>query len=167
MESLWSSCNSNAKSFRRVHSLESSSDMRKSYDEEETHDPEALTEDDWTVLLQGSKKVTFVKDQVIVTEGENFQRIYQISTGSCRIEKSGKPLGEMGEGATFGEVSFLLSGGASASVIADSSSVEVYLLEGYYINILFGMKPELAGRFYKYLAKTLQRTVQLREAERK
>jgi len=73
----------------------------------------------------------------------------------------------MEEGQTFGEVSFLLSGGASASVIADSANVEVYILEGYYINILFGIQPELAGRFYKYLAYTLQRRIRSREEERK
>lgn len=73
----------------------------------------------------------------------------------------------MGEEQTFGEISFLLSGGATASVLADSEIVEVLLLEGYFINILFGIHPELAGRFYKYLATTLQRRIRSREEERK
>ena len=50
---------------------------------------------------------------------------------------------------------------ATASVIADSETVDVYIMEGYFINILFGRKQELAGRFYKYLAHELQRRVEI------
>jgi len=171
LESLWQSCNNNLRSFRKVASVEAPSvstyERKISQDDiEDIQDPESLTEDDWHILLQGSKRVTYNKDQAIITEGENFQRIYQIIEGGCRIEKGGKRLGAMETGQTFGEISFLLSGGASASVIADGENVEVFLLEGYFLNILFGMKPELAGRFYKYLAKTLQRRVRSREEER-
>ena len=72
----------------------------------------------------------------------------------------------MEEEQTFGEISFLISGGATASVYAESEFVEVHVLEGYYINILFGIHPELAGRFYKYLANSLQRRVRSREEEK-
>lgn len=126
-------------------------------------DPEALNKEDWDMLLQGAKLQSYPKDTVIVQEGDNFQRIYQIVEGVCRIEKGGKRLGQMVSGQTFGEISFLLSGGASASVIAESENVEVYILEGYFINILFGRKPELAGRFYKYLADSIQRSLRSRE----
>ena len=115
--------------------------------------------------MQGSKILTFHKNDVIVAEGSHFQRIWQIDSGTCRIEKntSPKPLGKMEAEETFGEISFLLSGGASASVIADSDVVTCHVIEGYFINILFHMKPMLAGRFYKYLAKTIQRTFRKRE----
>jgi CRP-like cAMP-binding protein len=122
-----------------------------SLDEDEEEETDSLSKEDWGFLLQGAKTVTYENNQRIVSEGETFQRIYQIVKGTCRIEKSShnRPLGTMGAGQTFGEVSFLLSGGASASVIVDSDQVEVTVLEGYFINILFGMKPDIAGRFYK------------------
>eukprot|EP01114_Cavostelium_apophysatum_P015009 TRINITY_DN4008_c0_g1_i4.p1 TRINITY_DN4008_c0_g1~~TRINITY_DN4008_c0_g1_i4.p1 ORF type:complete len:1425 (+),score=391.51 TRINITY_DN4008_c0_g1_i4:717-4991(+) len=157
MDSLWQSFSSNSRLFKK---LGESSELN---DEDFPQDPEMLTTEDWQLLLQGAKCVTFRKDEPIVTEGQYFQRIYQIVQGSCRIEKSNKRLGTMEEGQSFGEVSFLLSGGASASVIAESDQTEVYILEGYYINVLFGIQPELAGRFYKYLADTLQRTIRSRE----
>jgi hypothetical protein len=55
-----------------------------------------------------------------------------------------------------------LSGGASASVVADATT-EVYILEGYCLNMLFLIKPELGGKFYKYLAQSLQTTLRARE----
>lgn len=78
------------------------------------------------MILKGAKTLTVEKDNVIVRQGEKYQRIYQINRGQCRIEveKEGKKvvLGKMQQGETFGEVSFLLQeSGASASVIADSA----------------------------------------------
>lgn len=55
-----------------------------------------------------------------------------------------------------------MSGGATASVVADSTT-EVYILEGYCLNMLFTLKPELGGKFYKYLAQSLQTTLRTRE----
>lgn len=80
------------------------------------------------------------------------------------MEVDGKPVGEMKSGQTFGEISFLLSGGATATVIVESDYVDVYIMEGYFINIIFARHPELAGRFYKYLAFELQRRVRASEA---
>lgn len=137
LESLWYSCNQtgNYKIFQpKINPLE---------------DSEVLTNEEWDLLLDGSKTKLFVKDQIIIQEGDNFQRIYQISEGICRIEKGGNILGTLETGQTFGEISFLISGGATASVIANSEKVIVIILEGYFMNILFGRKPEIAGRFYK------------------
>lgn len=129
-------------------------------------DPESLSQDDWDFLLRGAKLQSFQRNDPIVTEGQIFQRIYQIVDGVCRIEKAGvsRVLGTMEAGQMFGEISFLISGGATASVIADSEIVEVHVLEGYFINILFGMRPEIAGRFYKHLASVLQKRIRSREA---
>jgi len=122
-------------------------------------DPEALTNDDWDLLLQGAKLKTYLKGEPLIVEGESFQRIYEVLEGNCTIQKGEKIVGNLGIEGMTGEISFLLSGGATASVIAESKTVEVYIMEGYFINILFGRKPELAGRFYKYLANELQKKV--------
>jgi len=173
LESLWLSSSNISGSGNapiRVPSTSSwarSSTIENSSRLEET-DPESLTQENWDFLLRGSKLQTFHKDQKIVIEGQIFQRIYQIVSGVCRIEKTGvnRVLGTMEDGQMFGEISFLISGGATASVIADSEIVEVNVLEGYFINILFGMRPELAGRFYKHLANVLQKTIRSREASK-
>jgi len=160
IHSLWISTHSDP----RFAKTQTSHNLRSLKDQE---DPETLTQTDWEFLFQGSKMQSFDKNQTILSEGEHGQKIYQIASGTCRIEKPsiGKTLATMEQGQTFGEISFLLSGGATASVIADSTTVDIYILEGYFLNILFTIRPELAGRFYKYLAITLQK--RLRERENK
>jgi CRP-like cAMP-binding protein len=165
MESLWLSSNNitnsnnSTREFGRDRSLTRTGNLEK----EDIVDAEALTQSNWDLLLQGAKIQKYKKENAIIREGENFQRIYQMISGQCRIEKGNKCLGVMYAGQMFGEISFLVSGGATASVIADSDEVEIYVLEGYYINILFAMRPELAGKFYKHLASCLQRTIRSRE----
>jgi hypothetical protein len=125
------------------------------------------------MILKGAKTITVAKDCVIITQGEKYQRIYQINRGQCRIEveKEGKKvvLGKMYQDETFGEVSFLLQeSGASASVIADSDGgmnpnykiidlkiVDITIVEGYFVNALFSVNLDFAGRFFKYLAAVL------------
>jgi len=167
-ESLWVSFNTNLDPDNNSEVLSQRKLLHKqSFDEDDdNNDPEMLSKEDWEFLLQGAKTEDFKMNEVIVSEGEDVQRIYQIIEGTCRIEKGTdqpKVLGKMDPGSTFGEISFLLSGGASASVLADSDNVQVYIMEGYFINILFSMKAEMAGRFYKYLATLLQRRVRVRE----
>jgi CRP-like cAMP-binding protein len=91
----------------------------------------SLPQSDWEQLLQGAKTITVAKDAVIITQGEEYQRIFQINSGLCRIEinKEGKRvrLGSMGQDETFGEISFLNGGsGASAHVIADVDDSTLY-----------------------------------------
>lgn len=123
------------------------------------HVPEDdVQERHWEIILMGGREVRFRQDDVIIKEGEELQRIYQIVEGTCRVEKVGfdHVLARMPNGSTFGEMSFLLGGGASASVIADSEEVTVFIIEADYFKRLFNERPELAGRWFKYLATVLE-----------
>jgi hypothetical protein len=128
----------------------------------------ALTQDDWENILKGANLVTLAKDEVIINEGDKLQRIYQVAKASCRIEKGIERktvLGRMGkEDGVFGEISFLEGGAATASVVADENEATVYIIEGYYLDILFQRNPRLSGRFYHYLAQLLAKRVAQREA---
>jgi hypothetical protein len=44
---------------------------------------------------------------------------------------------------------------APASIVADSEVIDVYVIEGYYLEALMTMKPGLAGRFYQHLCNVL------------
>jgi len=72
-------------------------------------------------------------------------------------------LGKMVESEMFGEISFLEGGAATASVVADSDKVEIYVIEGYFINVLFVRQPGLAGRFYHHLSSLLALRLAIRE----
>jgi len=147
---------------------------------------------DWELIMQIGLQLTYMKDEVIIEEGETHQRIFQINQGTCRIEKRSaqydkdntkrdknklkpkraskklkdiKVLGTMSDVETFGEITFLEGGSASASVIADEDNVEVFLVEGNILNILFVRYPDLEGRFYHYLASILARRLKKREKD--
>jgi CRP-like cAMP-binding protein len=116
--------------------------------------------------------VTYQKDDAVINQGDQFQRIFQLSRGSCRIEKmddSGQRmvLGRMvpDDGAVFGEISFLEGGAASASVIADENDTQVFVIEGYFLNVLFEKYPSMGGRFYHFLAQMLSKRLKQRESE--
>jgi CRP-like cAMP-binding protein len=171
-----SSANSTGPTISRVASGDSASKVFK-----------VLPPEDWDLILKGAKCISVRKDEVIIAQGEHYQRIYQISRGVCRtevkilhfinfyifvqIQQEGKRvvLGKMGQGETFGEISFLRQGkGASASVLADSEDgVDLTIIEGYFVNALFNVNPAFAGRFFKYLATLLAYRIRAREAQSK
>jgi CRP-like cAMP-binding protein len=67
---------------------------------------------DWELILKGARTATFKKDDVIIREGEQFRRIFQLFRGECRFEKvidgKSKVLGKMGKDGKddnlFGEI---------------------------------------------------------------
>jgi CRP-like cAMP-binding protein len=148
-----------------------------------------LTRRDWEAILLGSQIVNFKKDEAVVVEQvTQHQRLYYILSGTCRIEKAvdatsdehktkkrsdlissrtGKLLlGHMYESETFGEISFLFGGRASASVIADSDEVKLYIIEGRFLDVLFVKYPSLAGRFFHYLSSVLAHRLKKQEAKK-
>eukprot|EP01103_Thecamoeba_quadrilineata_P019456 TRINITY_DN7892_c0_g1_i1.p1 TRINITY_DN7892_c0_g1~~TRINITY_DN7892_c0_g1_i1.p1 ORF type:complete len:1077 (+),score=244.67 TRINITY_DN7892_c0_g1_i1:35-3265(+) len=121
-----------------------------------------LTDTDWKHILEGAKSKIHKRDEVIIQEGQQYQRLYQINRGSCRIEKATQVLGRMETQEMFGEISFLEGGsgaGAAVTVIADEDEVELAIIEGYFINILFHTMHGFAGRFYHHLCKLLSQRI--------
>eukprot|EP01124_Arcella_intermedia_P024238 TRINITY_DN4034_c0_g1_i4.p1 TRINITY_DN4034_c0_g1~~TRINITY_DN4034_c0_g1_i4.p1 ORF type:complete len:1514 (-),score=449.67 TRINITY_DN4034_c0_g1_i4:136-4677(-) len=132
-----------------------------------------MTQRDWNVIIQGTTPKMYKAGEVIITEDTFLQNIYQITVGICRIEKTvydkvnSKPkvqkLGTIGPPQTMGEVSLLQGTKASATVIADTD-VEVIILDRHFINIMFIRYPDMAGRFYHYLASVLARRLSYHES---
>lgn len=123
---------------------------------------EILSTNDWHVLLKESKCTSYKKNDIIVKEGEWATSIYQIGKGRqveavgcignikrCRAEKvidgNSQVLGVMETGEIFGEIGLLQGLKTTASVIADEDDVEVYVVEGSVLRILFFRIPALAG----------------------
>jgi len=47
------------------------------------------TKDDWLVLLMGGREHKYNKGDVVLAKGQQREAIFQISSGSCRIEVDG------------------------------------------------------------------------------
>jgi CRP-like cAMP-binding protein len=93
------------------------------------------------MILKGAKKLVFQKEFPILKQGDNYQKIFQITQGNCKIVKDRETLGIIKTGEIFGEMSFLEGGAASADVIA-VDVVELFVIEGYFIKRLLEV-----GRF--------------------
>jgi len=133
-------------------------------------------EEDWELILNnGTFTAKYSKDEYVIKEGRLTKRIYQIVKGSCRIEKRRdddtttqlakiQPTGETVD-SIFGEISFLGGGdkAASASVIADEDTT-IYIIEPYFLNILFQYNPSLSGRFFYFLSKVLSKRLMKRQS---
>jgi hypothetical protein len=64
----------------------------------------------------------------------------------------------MNSGDIFGEITYLFGGGATVSIVADDD-VRVYIIDKTSLQGLFSSKPDLAGKFYKFLAMQIGRRV--------
>jgi CRP-like cAMP-binding protein len=51
----------------------------------------------------------------------------------------------------FGEISFLLECPATVNVIADSDTVDIYILEISFVNALLNTRPAITPKFYRML----------------
>jgi CRP-like cAMP-binding protein len=114
-----------------------------------------LTEQDWQMLAEKSRLVTYNDNETILEKGELPEAIFIVEDGMVRVERSpGSVIVRRGPGVVFGEISFLESKGASASVIADGRA-EVSVIDKPYVQQLLDANPDFATRFYKTLALTL------------
>lgn len=129
---------------------------------------------DWNLILKGARTTTFKKDDIVMKEGEATTRVFQLVAGECRFEKmfegESRILGKMslseGSGADnlFGEISFLEGGKASASVVCNKDDTSIAIIEDYWLDVIFQYYPEIAGKFYHYLANVLSKRLKQRES---
>jgi len=201
------------------------------------------SKDEWNQILKGTKPQIFKKGDVLITEGIEYQKIFQIIRGECSVVKcldnninsnlnnsnnnnnnnnnnsnlnnnnnnsnnsifttkalngsndsnnsglnnskdvnnnnnninnnnnnnnNNNPavdpknsviISKLTPGSIFGEMSFLIPGGSSTSLVVSSDEVEVYILESYFLHIMLKSKTALAPKFYKYLACVLESRV--------
>lgn len=116
-----------------------------------------LTEEDWKAFLHGAKQRTYKKGEYVLREGQPTAALFQIVTGSCRVELQIKDqaqaiiVGYRHAGEMFGETSLLKSGVATASIAADEETT-IVCLEGSYLEELFQSSPGLPGRFFCFIA---------------
>lgn len=114
-----------------------------------------LTVRDWEMLAEKSRLVTFNDNDVILEKGLPPQAIYIIEKGKVRIERAkGDVIARRGQGAVFGEMSFVEGKETSATVVADET-VEVSVIDNAHVEALLETEQEFAVRFYKTLAFTL------------
>jgi len=117
---------------------------------------EYLTPNDWALIVDRAKRLTFKKTETLVRQGTQSKIVYVIATGKVNVTVSGIRLAQLGSGQICGDMSFLENTVASATATAEEE-VEAYALEWQSLMDLFELFPHLASRFYRSLALNLSR----------
>ena len=130
---------------------------------------EMLTDEERKFLLECAKRQHFLDGETILEEGSSSEAIYILAEGEVRVERKGLTPGEsvkpaeiarLGQGAVFGEMSFVDKAGASASVVADGA-VDCLCIDSATIHTCIQFDPTFGGRFYHSLAATLSRRLRV------
>ena len=118
---------------------------------------EYVTQNDWTLIIDKAKRLTFKKDDVLIHAGKQHKTVYVVVKGAARVETASKAfIARLEPGEIFGEMAFLENGVASANVTA-SGELEVCAIEWSALQDLFDLYPHMGSRFYRSLAVSLSR----------
>jgi CRP/FNR family cyclic AMP-dependent transcriptional regulator len=121
------------------------------------HRLEYLTPNDWALLIDRAKRVTFKKEATLIKKGRQTKLVYLLVRGTAKIEAEfGVRIAQVGPGQICGEMAFLENGVASATAIAEQE-VEAYAIDWSILRDLFELYPHVASRFYRSLAVGLSR----------
>ena len=113
----------------------------------------------------------YERGQVIIQQGDESQKLYQVFKGRCRVELV-RPeddklieLGFIEKNEIFGDISFLQNRGASCTVVADEPC-DIYIIDGEHIRSLFKtLDAGFPGRFFKHMAIIISMRLRKREAD--
>ena len=122
------------------------------------HRLEYLTPNDWALLIDRAKKVTFKKEETLIKKGRQTKVLYLLVRGTAKIEAEfvGVRIAQIRPGQICGEMAFLENGVASATAIAEQE-VEACAIDWSTLRDLFELYPHVASRFYRSLAVSLSR----------
>src|SRR5919204_3899461 len=84
-----------------------------------------LGANDWILITDKAAHVNFKKDERLIGRGAQLQTLYLLIKGTARVSILGKRIAHIGPGEVCGEMAFLESSFASATVIAQDE-VEAY-----------------------------------------
>jgi extracellular factor (EF) 3-hydroxypalmitic acid methyl ester biosynthesis protein len=114
-----------------------------------------LSANDWVLILDKAECLNFRKDETLIRHGKQTEMVFMVAEGRATVKNSlGVVIARIEPGEICGEMSFLESTYASASVMAEVAML-VYGVAWSDLQNLFEMYPRLASRFYRSLAVTL------------
>jgi CRP/FNR family transcriptional regulator, cyclic AMP receptor protein len=114
-----------------------------------------LTPNDWALLKTISRRLVFKPREIIITINSRPNALFILAAGSAVVEvMRGTPIAKLVPGDVCGEMAFIESSAASASVVAESETT-VDVLELPALTEVFTHHPHLEARFYRSLALLL------------
>ncbi len=117
---------------------------------------EFLTPNDWVLIIDKCKRVSFAKHEVLIKQGKRSQTVYVLLAGRVNISVASLNVARIGPGEILGEMAYLENSLASATATVEED-VQAYAIDWNTLTDLFELFPHLAYRFYKSLAVKLSR----------
>src|ERR1700730_6101909 len=109
---------------------------------------EYLTPNDWALLIDRAKEVTFQKDEILIQKGTQTNMVYLLVKGTARIEADfNARIAQIGPGQISGEMAFLENNVASATVTAEEE-MKAYAIDWSALGDLFELLMASRSRFY-------------------
>jgi CRP-like cAMP-binding protein len=108
---------------------------------------EDFSEEELLAFIHGLKLLTFEPGDVIITEGEPGQSVFILTTGRVKVFVRGPdhrsvPLGALGEGSFFGEIS-TLSGRPRSATITAAAACEILELDRAALDAISASHPRV------------------------
>jgi CRP-like cAMP-binding protein len=125
-----------------------------------------LSHNDWMLLLDRAKPVTFKKGDVLIQQASQSKTLFVIAVGKVKVSILGKGLAQIGPGEICGEMAFLEDSRPSATATAEEE-VQAFSIEWKSLIELFELFPHVASRFYRSLAVNLSRRLREQIVQRK
>ena len=114
-----------------------------------------LTDNDWALLRTISRRVVFKPREIIISINSRPDALFILVNGSAVVEVlRGTPIAKLAPGDICGEMAFVESNAASASVVAETET-QVDVLDLPKLAEVFTNHPHLEARFFKSLALLL------------
>ena len=114
-----------------------------------------LTTNDWALLKTISRRQVFQPREIIITINSTPNSLFILANGSAVVEVlRGTTIAKLAPGDICGEMAFIESNAASASVVAETET-ELDVLDLPALAEVFTHHPHLEARFYRSLALLL------------
>lgn len=125
---------------------------------------EYLTPGDVALLQSKAKPLFFTAGEKLISEGALSPGFFMLRSGEAEVRRADLRLAGFVPGDICGEMSFLESSNASASVIATSAATAEFLSVTDLTDI-FASFPHLASRFYRSVSLALSRRLRSTSAQ--
>eukprot|EP01114_Cavostelium_apophysatum_P001078 TRINITY_DN10925_c0_g1_i1.p1 TRINITY_DN10925_c0_g1~~TRINITY_DN10925_c0_g1_i1.p1 ORF type:complete len:466 (-),score=86.51 TRINITY_DN10925_c0_g1_i1:20-1417(-) len=105
-------------------------------------------------------RLIFKKGEVIIQEGDLYQRLYQITKGTVELMQAGKVITTLDEGSKFGEWTILHLRPYRISVRAASETTHISIIPGHKLNEMFLKNDEFSLGMYRRCAMDLDSIIE-------
>ena len=119
---------------------------------------DSLSDKELEAVARATKERRYDTGDVIVSEGDTGVAFFVVAEGTARVEASGKRVGQLTPGDSFGEVALLDDAGRRSATVIAESQTKLYGLTAWQFTPLLDQHPGLAVKIARSLAKTLRET---------